>query len=124
MEHRPMRAPLRYVRSALLAAALGAGGCAGGDSDSTSTVGGDVAADQAVEDSSSETAADVDTPGLDPTLFLSDALVSAISMETCVLSAGTETTCYRIEIKGAPADQEIGPFCPPTIYSDATEGGI
>lgn len=67
-----------------------------------------------------------DTPsvGLDIDLFVSGALLSTATTESCVLSGGTQTTCYRIEVAGTPADQEIGPFCPPTIFSDASEGGI
>ncbi|MGB5247170.1 MAG: YHYH protein [Woeseia sp.] len=62
--------------------------------------------------------------GLDPTLFVSGALVSEVTTESCVLSGGTQTTCYRIEIPGVPADRDIGPFCPPTIFSTAQDGGI
>ena len=62
--------------------------------------------------------------GLKPEYFASGSLVSSVTTESCVLSGGTSTTCYRIEIQGVPASREIGPFCPPTIYSDAEEGGI
>ncbi|MDP5138207.1 YHYH protein [Rheinheimera baltica] len=61
---------------------------------------------------------------VDPELFLPDALVGAVSTENCTLSGGTAATCYRITIAGAPANNMIGPFCPPNIDSDATEGGI
>lgn len=68
--------------------------------------------------------ADTGTPGLDPELFVSGALVAAASSESCVLSGGTRTTCHRIEIAGTPANHRIGPFCPTTIHSTAEEGGI
>ena len=82
-------------------------------------------------DSGSDSSIDAGSPaddsgleGLNPDLFASGSLVSAVTTESCVLSSGTQTTCYRIEIEGVPADREIGPFCPPTIFSDAEEGGI
>ncbi len=65
-----------------------------------------------------------DTPGLDPALFVDGALVAPATTEPCVLSGGTRTTCHRLEIAGAPASREIGPFCPTTIDASAEEGGI
>lgn len=62
--------------------------------------------------------------GLKSELFVSGALISEVTTESCTLSGGTTTTCYRIEIAGVPADQAVGPFCPPTINSTADEGGI
>lgn len=62
--------------------------------------------------------------GLDISAFLNGALVEEITEEPCTLSGGTETTCYRITIAGAPAEAPIGPFCPPSIHSAASEGGI
>ncbi len=61
---------------------------------------------------------------LNPAFFLSGSLAEAITTEDCTLSGGTQTTCYRITIKGVPSDSDVGPFCPPTIQSTAAEGGI
>lgn len=60
----------------------------------------------------------------DPDQLLADGLAEDVTIVDCTLSGGTETECYQVVISGAPADQEIGPFCPPTITSDASEGGI
>jgi len=63
---------------------------------------------------------------VDPSLFLEGALVDAPQIVDCTLSGGTQTTCYRLTIAGAPADKDTspeGPFCPPSIESSAEEGG-
>jgi len=39
------------------------------------------------------------------------------------VSGGTETTCYRFTVAGAPMGAETGPYCPPSIESSAEEGG-
>ena len=57
-------------------------------------------------------------------LFFDGALAEEVTVEDCTLSNGTASTCYRITVVGAPADHEIGPFCPTTIESSADEGGI
>ena len=57
-------------------------------------------------------------------LFFDDAVIETITTQSCTLSGGTQTTCYRITLAGEPAVDEIGPFCPPTIESDASQGGI
>ena len=75
-------------------------------------------------DTVSPPAVDDSTPGLNPALFVPGALVAPVTTDSCTLSGGTRTTCHRIEIAGAPADQQIGPFCPSSIHSDASEGGI
>ena len=62
--------------------------------------------------------------GLDPAAFVADGLVSAITEVDCTLSNGEESTCYRIEQRGAPADHEVGPFCPRTITDGAEAAGI
>ncbi|KDC53053.1 membrane protein [Pseudoalteromonas sp. S3431] len=61
---------------------------------------------------------------VDPFNFEGGALVSAITTQLCTLSNGDETSCYKIEIAGAPANHEIGIFCPNTITSNADEAGI
>tara|TARA_R110002096_G_scaffold159976_2_gene325971 strand:+ start:4416 stop:5411 length:996 start_codon:yes stop_codon:yes gene_type:complete len=88
--------------------------CSSGDGGTESVV------DQTVNDSVQDTGLE----GLDPSLFVSGALSASVTTEACTLSGGTETDCYRIEIPGVPADRVIGPFCPPTIFSDASAGGI
>ncbi len=65
-----------------------------------------------------------DAPGLDVTQFVEGALVAPAVTEPCVLSGGAQATCHRLEIAGAPAEREIGPFCPSTISASAEEGGI
>ena len=75
-------------------------------------------------DSDDQTVESTTNIGLKPALFLDGALADEITTQTCTLSGGTETTCYRITIKGEPASASIGPFCPPHITSDDTEGGI
>ncbi len=61
-----------------------------------------------------------------PEHFLPAALVdgTSITTEACTLSRGTRSTCYRITIRGEPADHDIGPFCPRNIADDASAGGI
>ena len=61
-----------------------------------------------------------------PDLFMEGALVTEATTEPCTLSGGTDTTCYRITIVGAPANAEFldGPYCPPTVDSPASEGGL
>ena len=65
-----------------------------------------------------------ETPHVDPALFVSGALIAPATTASCVLSGGTRTECYRLEIAGAPANREIGPFCPTTISAGREEGGI
>lgn len=81
--------------------------------------------DDSDNDDSSVTGSDpAGVEGVNPDYFVTGALVSPISTEACTLSGGTETTCYRIEVTGVPADQDVGPFCPSSIYDDADQGGI
>jgi len=58
--------------------------------------------------------------------FAEGALVNNATIEPCTLSGGTETTCYRLSIVGAPANADFkdGPYCPPNIDSPASEGGL
>ncbi|RBW46600.1 hypothetical protein DS885_07470 [Psychromonas sp. B3M02] len=63
---------------------------------------------------------------VDLSLFADGAIVGDVETVECTLSGGTETSCYRITIAGAPADPDSspeGPYCPPTIESSAEEGG-
>ena len=75
-----------------------------------------------VSQSSSEDHAHSDSAA--SSLFLDGALASEITSETCTLSDGTETTCYRITIAGFPSNNEVGPFCPATTSTSADEAGI
>ncbi len=61
---------------------------------------------------------------VDPDAFLAAGLDGEIETVPCTLSGGTETTCYQITIAGAPADHDVGPFCPRNIADGAETGGI
>ena len=66
------------------------------------------------------------TNSVDTSLFADGAIVGEIETVDCTLSGGTETTCYKLTIAGAPADPEtspFGPFCPQNISATAEEGG-
>ena len=74
--------------------------------------------------SSDTNSSDLAAPGVVATNFLEGSLTKAITTEDCTLSDGTETTCYRIEVSGAPVDTKIGPFCPESTSSTAEVSGI
>ena len=74
--------------------------------------------------SSDTNTSDLAAPGVVATNFLEGSLTKAITTEDCTLSDGTETTCYRIEVSGAPVDTKIGPFCPESTSSTAEVSGI
>ena len=63
-------------------------------------------------------------PGVVASSFKKGALVKDIATESCTLTNGTETTCYRIEVPGSPVDTKIGPFCPETTSTTAKDAGI
>ena len=63
-------------------------------------------------------------PGVDVSAFKDGSLTDPITEESCTLTNGEETTCYRITVTGTPVDTTIGPFCPETTSSSAEEGGI
>ena len=63
-------------------------------------------------------------PGVEVANFMEGALTNEITTEDCTLSNGLETTCYRIEVTGAPVDSKIGPFCPESTSSTAEVSGI
>ncbi len=56
--------------------------------------------------------------------FIDGALASELISVDCTLSDGTATTCDQVHIAGAPANAEIGPFCPATTTTLAEEAGI
>ncbi|MFT6896760.1 MAG: hypothetical protein ACJA13_001163 [Paraglaciecola sp.] len=78
--------------------------------------------DSATQTSSTDTVTETDTS--ETPFFFDDAVIEAITTESCTLSGGTQTSCYRITVAGEPVIDVIGPFCPPTINSDASKGGI
>lgn len=109
------------ISTALLAVSLAAMVAACGSStrqDST------VSESSSTSESSSSSGQDTTQTGPDPERFLDGALADPISTRDCTLSDGTASTCYQITISGAPSNATIGPFCPPSITSDASEGGI
>ncbi len=57
-------------------------------------------------------------------LFSADALVGTPKIVDCTLSGGTQTQCFAITVKGAPANHKAGPWCPRTISDSAEQGGI
>ncbi len=74
--------------------------------------------------SSDETSSELGAPGVVAANFLEGSLTKVITTEDCTLSDGTETTCFRIEVTGAPVDSKIGPFCPESTSSTAEVSGI
>ncbi len=56
--------------------------------------------------------------------FVDGALTEELSSVSCTLSDGTEATCDEVTIAGAPANAEIGPFCPETTSTSKKDGGI
>lgn len=73
---------------------------------------------------SSTPAVSLGAPGVDVSAFKDGSLTDPITEESCTLTNGEETTCYRITVTGTPVDTTIGPFCPTTTSSSAEEGGI
>jgi hypothetical protein len=73
---------------------------------------------------SSGSALPLGAPGVDVAAFKTGALTEAITEESCTLTDGTKTTCYRITVTGTPIDTVIGPFCPETTSTSAADSGI
>lgn len=73
---------------------------------------------------SSEGGLPLGAAGVDSAAFKAGALAEAITEESCTLTDGTETTCYRITVTGTPVDTTIGPFCPETTSTSAADSGI
>jgi hypothetical protein len=77
--------------------------------------------------SDTDSPADTDAPATSTdfaSAFDAAGLVAPITEEACTLSSGVETTCWRVELRGAPSDHDVGPFCPRSIDDDASAGGI
>ena len=68
--------------------------------------------------------AEPQTDGVNIDLFFDGALAEEAAVVECTLSDGTETMCYEITVVGYPVNHEIGPFCPETTSTDASEAGI
>lgn len=68
--------------------------------------------------------AGLDIAGLDIDRFLEGALAADVTTESCTLSGGAETSCYRITVAGSPVSHEVGPFCPETTTDGDDLGGI
>jgi hypothetical protein len=62
--------------------------------------------------------------GPDRTRFDTAGLTTPITEESCTLSNGTTATCLRIQLRGAPSDHAVGPFCPRTITDPASAAGL
>lgn len=107
----------------------GSGDTGSGSADSGS---GSGSADTGTADTGTEDTASADTgsaacvagSAMDPALFLAGGLATPITEESCTLSSGATTTCYKLLIKGAPADHAVGPFCPRNITDGAEAAGI
>ncbi len=109
----------------LLGLLLFAGACGSSSSteDAATSTTTEAAARQTSESDTSSTTGSSDR-GLDTSLFFDGALAEEATTESCTLSGGAETTCYRINLAGYPTSHDIGPFCPSTITDGADAGGI
>lgn len=61
---------------------------------------------------------------VNPELFISSGLSTAITKVSCTLSNGTTTTCYQIQTISLPSDHQVGPWCPTKITDGKEKGGI
>ena len=52
------------------------------------------------------------------------ALVDEVTLVDCILSDGTESSCYQIVVTNGVTDADIWPRCPRNIADDATAGWI
>ena len=75
-------------------------------------------------DSGDETASQEGGASAQVAEFIDGALTEELSSVSCTLSDGTETTCNEVTIAGAPANAEIGPFCPETTSTGKKDAGI
>ncbi|MEO9893892.1 YHYH protein [Aurantibacter sp.] len=83
--------------------------------DDTNTEGDEEIADD-------DTGDDTSTVSVDASYFTADNVT--ITTVPCTLSDGTETDCYQIVTSSAPADHDMGPWCPDNISDSAEAGGI
>ncbi|MFZ8200369.1 YHYH protein [Alteromonas portus] len=98
--------------------AIGISACSGGDSeDNATSLSDDTSSSETVDNEAIQTS-------LDPDLFLAAGLAESITTTACTLTDGTQTECFKVVINGAPANADIGPFCPRNITDDATQGGV
>jgi hypothetical protein len=82
--------------------------------------------DDITDDGTDDGTTDDDTlvVDVDSELFLTSDGSVTITTVPCTLSNGTTTDCYQIVSKSAPADHEMGPWCPENIADGADKGGI
>jgi hypothetical protein len=123
-----MRSSLLHILAAATLAGSAIGlGCAG-SGDGADTADGSGTPDTADGSDASDIAGGdcvtPDGPGLVASYFLAGGLDGTIATVPCTLDDGTATTCYEITTVGAPADHQVGPFCPRTITATAADGGI
>lgn len=56
--------------------------------------------------------------------FSETQLLEPISIETCRLSKGVNTDCYKIVVNSTPHEHKMGPWCPLHIDDAKDKGGI
>lgn len=61
---------------------------------------------------------------VDQAHFFTNSSNFTITTVKCTLSNGTTTDCYQIVTSAAPADHDMGPWCPDNISDGAEKGGI
>lgn len=61
--------------------------------------------------------------GVQVSRFMEGSLVNAVTEVPCTLTNGDESTCYRVEVVGEPANHEPGPWCPTHVDDGAEAGG-
>lgn len=116
---------MRIIIPALLCAIIACTACSNDSEDSagsggSGSEGGSSSSGGEGNSGDCETAAQ----GFDADYFAVGSLVGEITEEDCTLGDGSETSCYRIEIAGAPANHDVGPFCPRSIADGPEAGGI
>jgi hypothetical protein len=62
--------------------------------------------------------------GVERSRFDTAGLAAPITEESCTLTNGAAATCLRIQLRGAPSDHAVGPFCPRTINDPASAAGL
>lgn len=61
---------------------------------------------------------------VDATLFDTSTDNLSITSSDCTLSDGTETQCYELISTHQATEHDMGPWCPETIFDDASAGGL
>lgn len=102
---------IRHLALAAVCAAAVASGCAGSSSGETTL--GSSAAPTVIEQRLFEAEH-----------FATGAIIGDVDTVECTLNGGTKTTCARVTIAGYPASYSVGPFCPTTVTTPASDAGI